>query len=85
MKVPRTYLSKVETCKVAPTVGTLCRIASALNVDMHHLLCSREFLELTKDEFLEEIAPLVLSLTPQQRAVIVRAARDAALRCNCVA
>jgi transcriptional regulator with XRE-family HTH domain len=85
MNVPRTYLSKVETCKVVPTVGTLCRIASALSVDMHHLLYSREFLELTQDEFLEEIAPLVPSLTPPQRAVILRAARDAAFRRNCVA
>jgi transcriptional regulator with XRE-family HTH domain len=85
MNVPRTYLSKVETCKVVPTVGTLRRIAAALGVDVCHLLYSREFLELTQDEFFEEIAPLVPSLTPQQRAVILRAARDAALRRNCVA
>ena len=80
MKVPRTYLSKVETCKVVPTVGTLCRIATALCVDLHHLLCSPEILEVFEDEFLEEIASLVPSLTPQQRAVILRAARDAELR-----
>ena len=85
MKVPRTYLSKVETCKVVPTVGTLRRIASALNVDVHHLLYSREFLEVSQDEFLGEIAPLVSLLTPQQRAVILRAVRDAALRRNSAA
>ena len=83
MNVPRTYLSKVENCKVVPTVGTMCRIASALSVDVCHLLYSREFLQVTEGEFLEEIVPLLRSLTSQQRAVILRAARDAALRRNC--
>jgi transcriptional regulator with XRE-family HTH domain len=80
MNVPRTYLSKVENCKVVPTVGTLCRMAAALGVDVCHLLYSREFLEMSEDELLKEIAPLVPSLTPEQRAVILRAARDAAVR-----
>jgi transcriptional regulator with XRE-family HTH domain len=85
MNVPRTYLSKVENCKVLPTVGTLYRMAAALGVDVCHLLYSREFLEMSEDELLKEVTPLVPSLTPQQRAVILRAARDVALRRNCVA
>ena len=46
LNVPRTYLSKVETCKVLPTIGTLYRLAGALRAEVHHLLVSRDVLEL---------------------------------------
>ena len=80
LNVPRTYLSKVENCKVLPTVGTLYRLADALGVQVHHLLLSRDAVESSQDPFLVEIAPMIQSLTMEQKAVILRAARDLALR-----
>ena len=82
LNVPRTYLSKVENCKVLPTVGTLCRLAGALGVQVHHLLLSRDVLELSQDLFLIEISHMIKLLTPEQRAVILRTVRDMALRRN---
>ena len=80
LNVPRTYLSKVETCKVLPTIGTLYRLAAALSVQVHHLLLTREAVESSQDPFLVEIAPMIQSLTPEQRVVILRTVRDIALR-----
>lgn len=80
LNVPRTYLSKVENCKVLPTIGTLHRLAGVLCVEVHQLLFPREALELSQDSFLLEIASMIQPLTPEQRAVILRATRDMALR-----
>jgi len=80
LNVPRTYLSKGETCKVLPTIGTLYRLAGALRVEVHHLLLSREALELSQDPFLVEIASTIHSLAPEQRSVLLRAVRDIAIR-----
>src|SRR3954471_12880746 len=80
LNVPRTYLSKVETCKVLPTIGTLYRLAGALRVEVHHLLLFREGFELSKDPFLVEIASMIHSLAPEQKAVISRAVREMAIR-----
>ena len=80
LNVPRTYLSKVETGKVLPTIATLSRLAGVLGVEVHQLLFPREALELSQDSFLLEIASMIQSLTPEQRAVILRATRDMALR-----
>ena len=82
LNVPRTYLSKVETCKVLPTIGTLHRLACALRVEVHHLLLSREALEVSQDPFLMEIASMIHSLAPEQRAVMLRAVREMAIRRN---
>jgi transcriptional regulator with XRE-family HTH domain len=82
LNAPRTYLSKVETCKVLPTIRTLHRLAGALSVEVHHLLLSREALELSQDPFLIEIASMIHSLAPEQRAVILRAVHDIAIRRN---
>jgi transcriptional regulator with XRE-family HTH domain len=82
LNVPRTYLSKVETCKVLPTIGTLYRLAGALRAEVHHLLVSREVLELSQDPFLVEIASMIHSLAPEQKAVILRAVREMAIRRN---
>jgi transcriptional regulator with XRE-family HTH domain len=80
LNVPRTYLSKVETCKVLPTIGTLYRLAGALRVEVHQLLLSSEALELSQDSFLVEIASMIDSLAPEQKAVILRAVRDISIR-----
>jgi transcriptional regulator with XRE-family HTH domain len=82
LNVPRTYLSKVETCKVLPTIGTLHRLAGALCVEVHQLLLSREALDLAQDPFLVEIASMIHSLAPEQKAVILRAVRDISMRRN---
>jgi transcriptional regulator with XRE-family HTH domain len=80
LNVPRTYLSKVETCKVLPTIGTLYRLAGALRVEFHHLLFFHEVLDLYQDPFLVEIASMIHSLAPEQKAVILRAVREMAIR-----
>ena len=82
LNVPRTYLSKVETCKVLPTIGALYRLAGALRVEVHQLLLSNEALELSQDSFLVEIASMIHSLAPEQKAVILRAVRDISMRRN---
>ena len=85
MEVPRTYISKVERSKVIPTLAYLDRIATAFGVEVRHLICdarSRRANEVTAifhDEFLGEIACLADKLNPVHRALLLRAARDAAL------
>ena len=90
MKVPRTYISKVEMSRTVPTIATLYRMASALEIEVHHLLCDarlhrRELEVISQDPFLREVSQLVEMLNPHQRAVILRAARDAAARHNSAA
>ena len=90
MKVPRTYISKVEMGRTVPTIATLYRMASALEIEVHHLLCDarlhrRELEVISQDPFLREVSQLVEMLNPHQRAVILRAARDAAARHNSAA
>ena len=84
MKVPRTYISKVEMSRTVPTIATLYRMASALEIEVHQLLCDpwlhrRELEAISHDPFLREVAQFVDKLNPQQRAVILRAVRSAAL------
>ena len=83
--VPRTYISKVERSKAIPTLASLDRIATALGVEARHLICdarsrrANEVAAIFHDEFLNEIACLAYKLNPLQRALILRAARDAAV------
>ena len=76
MKVPRTYISKIERCRSVPTLQSLCRIASALGIEVYHLL-SNAWLEecdveaIVQDHFVNEMAQFVAKLNPQQRAVIL--------------
>ena len=90
MKAPRTYISKVEMSRTVPTIATLYRLASALEIEVHQLLCDarlhrRELEAISQDPFLREVAQLVEMLNAQQRAVILRAAREAAARHNSAA
>jgi transcriptional regulator with XRE-family HTH domain len=84
MEVPRTYISKVERSKAIPTLASLDRIATALGVEARHLICdarsrrANEVIAIFRDEFLGEIACLADKLNPLQRALLLRAARDAA-------
>jgi len=90
MKVPRTYISKVEMSRTVPTIATLYRMASALEIEVHHLLCDawlqrRELEAISHDPFLREVAQFVDKLNPQQRAVILRVVRAAGARHNSAA
>ena len=91
MKVPRTYISRVEMNRTVPTIATLHRIANALEIQVYELLCEdawtpQSVRAVTSDDpFLEEIALLSKDLNSQQRAFILQAVRDAAIRHNTVA
>ncbi len=85
MNVPRTYISKVEMGRVAPTLATLWRIATALEVTVIDLLSDEaarirddETTRILEDPFLAGIAQVADRLNAVQRALILRAVRDAA-------
>jgi transcriptional regulator with XRE-family HTH domain len=88
MMVPRTYISKIENAKAMPTLSSLQRLASALEIDIRLLLQdarSRRDIELTAvlaDPFLAEIAPFVAQMDALQRSMFLNQVRDMALGRN---
>jgi transcriptional regulator with XRE-family HTH domain len=62
MQVPRTYISKIENGKAIPTLGSLERLANALEVDICQLVRDghskrdEEIAEIFADPFLAELA-----------------------------
>jgi transcriptional regulator with XRE-family HTH domain len=84
MQVPRTYISKIENGKAIPTLGSLERLADALEVDISQLVRdarSRREEEITAilaDPFLAEIAAALPRLDNLQRTLIYGAIRDRA-------
>jgi len=85
MQVPRTYISKIENGKAIPTVGSLERLAAALEVDVCHLVRDarsrrdEEVASILADPFLAEVAALLPHLDSMQRMLFSGAVRDAAL------
>jgi len=85
MKVPRTYISKIENGKAIPTLGSLQRLADALEVEVRQLVRdarSRRDEEVTSilgDAFLAEIASLLPRLDSLHRTLFYGAVRDAAM------
>ena len=85
MQVPRTYISKIENGKAIPTVGSLERLAAALEVDVCHLVRDarsrrdEEVASILGDPFLAEVAALLPNLDSMQRMLFSGAVRDAAL------
>jgi len=85
MQVPRTYISKIENGKAIPTLGSLERLAAALEVDVCQLLRDtrsirdEEVAAILADPFLAEIAALLPYLDQMQRILVSGAARDAAM------
>src|ERR1700722_1290653 len=73
MQVPRTYISKIENGKAIPTLGSLERIANALEVDVCQLVRDtrsrreEEVSAIFADPFLAEIAALLPHLEPMHR------------------
>ncbi len=84
MQVPRTYISKIENGKAIPTLGSLERLAAALEVDVRQLVRDSrsrrddEVNAILCDPFLAEIAALLPHLDSLQRTLIYGAVRDAA-------
>lgn len=85
MKVPRTYVSKIENEKACPTLSSLERLAEALRVRVPDLLnpngrtIEDDIRELMADEFTAQMIPFVGSLSPIQRASIVNEVREMTL------
>ncbi|HEY1985397.1 MAG TPA: helix-turn-helix transcriptional regulator [Terracidiphilus sp.] len=84
MQVPRTYISKIENGKAIPTLGSLERLAEALEVDMSQLVRDarsrrdEEVAAILADPFLAEIAALLPRLDSLQRTLFYGALRDKA-------
>jgi len=84
MQVPRTYISKIENGKAIPTLGSLERLAGALEVDVSQLVRdtrsrrAEEVASILSDPFLGEIASLLPRLNPLQRTLFYGALREKA-------
>jgi len=84
MQVPRTYISKIENGKAIPTLGSLERLAEALEVEVGQLVRDarstrqEEVAAIFADPFLAELAACLPRLDSLQRTLIYGAARDAA-------
>lgn len=82
MRVPRTYVSKIENEKACPTLSSLERLAEALHVRVRDLLSTTgrtledDIRELMGDEFIAELVPLVRKLTPMQQATVLNQVRE---------
>lgn len=84
MQVPRTYISKIENGKAIPTLGSLERLADALEVDMRQLVRDsrsrreEEVLAILSDPFLAEIASMLPYLDSLHRTLLYGSVRDMA-------
>jgi transcriptional regulator with XRE-family HTH domain len=82
MQVPRTYISKIENGKAIPTLGSLERLAVALEVDMSQLVRDsrsrrdEEVAAILADPLLAEIATLLPHLDSLHRTLIYGSLRD---------
>src|SRR5271166_2722740 len=76
MQVPRTYISKIENGKAMPTLGSLQRLAVALEVDMSQLVRDsrsrrdEEVAAILADTLLAEIAVLLPHLDSLHRTLV---------------
>ena len=86
MAVPRTYVSKIENEKAMPTLSSLQRLATALEVSMADLLkgSSRtledEIADLMHDEFIAELVEHLGKLDSMQRSSLMAQMRDLSIR-----
>jgi transcriptional regulator with XRE-family HTH domain len=84
MQVPRTYISKIENGKAIPTLGSLERLAQALEVEVSQLVRDtrsrreEEVAAIFADPFLAEVASLLPQVESLQRTLFLGAVRDAA-------
>jgi transcriptional regulator with XRE-family HTH domain len=86
MQVPRTYVSKIENEKAMPTLSSLQRLATALEVSMADLVrgnertLSDEITDLMRDEFIAEVVPYLNCLDSMQRSSLLSQVRELTLR-----
>ena len=86
MQVPRTYVSKIENEKATPTLSSLQRLATALEVTIPDLLRGDgraredEIASLAADPFVAEVAPFIFQLDAMQRSSLMMQMRDLATR-----
>jgi transcriptional regulator with XRE-family HTH domain len=86
MQVPRTYVSKIENEKAMPTLSSLQRLATALEVSMADLVkgSSRtlddEIADLMQDEFISQVVPHLDKLDNMQRSSLLSQVRDLSTR-----
>ncbi len=84
MQVPRTYISKIENGKAVPTLGSLERLARALEVEISQLVRDsrsrreEEVAAIMADPFLAEVATLLPQLDSLHRTLFYGSVRDAA-------
>ncbi len=82
MQVPRTYISKIENGKAIPTLGSLERLAAALEVNVCQLVRDSrsrrdaEVAAIFADPFLAEIAVLLPQLNSLHRTLVYGHLRD---------
>jgi transcriptional regulator with XRE-family HTH domain len=85
MEVPRTYISKIENGKAIPTLGSLERLAAALEVDVCQLvrdtrsMRDEEVASIMADPFLAEIAVVLPHLDSMHRMLLTSSVRDMAM------
>ena len=85
MQVPRTYVSKIENEKAMPTLSSLQRLATALEVGVADLLkgsgrtLEDEIDDLMSDEVVAQIMPFLAQLDTLQRSTLLAQVRDLSL------
>lgn len=86
MQVPRTYVSKIENEKAMPTLSSLQRLATALEVPMGDLLkgatrsLEDEISDLMQDDFMSQVIPYIDKLDAMQRSSLLSQVRDLSVR-----
>jgi transcriptional regulator with XRE-family HTH domain len=88
MQVPRTYVSKIENDKATPTLSSLQRLATALEISVTELLevstqnpsREAEIKELMADKFIAELAPFISKLDAMQRSSFLTQVREMTTR-----
>lgn len=84
MQVPRTYISKIENGKAIPTLGSLERLAEALEVALSQLIRDErsrreeQVASVLSDPMLAEIAELLPFLNQTHKTLVYGAVRDMA-------
>ena len=82
MQVPRTYVSKIENEKAMPTLSSLQRLATALEVSMADLLkgsnrtLEDEIADLMQDDFVSQVMPYLKQLDNMQRSSLLSQVRE---------
>ncbi len=84
LDVPRTYISKIENGRAMPTLSSLQRLSTALEVPMCEMVHDarfereREIATLMDDPFLAEIGLWASGLDPLHRAMVLSHIREMA-------